>query len=162
MYEPRENNVKEVVMKKHIILLLFVVTIMVLCLCGCDSGNEIPCLSDGGLGSWKKTGESSYEYSISKHSKEKIYTKAAGQTGNDRSEKMLLALMYIAELDPEFAGIEGLTMGSIGSSQQGLSLSIDLSSASTKIIAGSKEYEMVFESYKDIFFPIKLIISEKR
>lgn len=86
---------------------------------------------------------------------------SACQTGNDRSEKIFLVIMYIAKLDPEFTGIEEPAIGSKDLSGMGFLLSLDISSTTTKIIAGKKEYGIVFKSYKHIFFPVRLVINKK-
>ncbi len=114
-----------------------------------DNTVKIESLADSGMGYWSKKSEFEYEYRISNMNKEKILQDELKKSEKTRNSKVLLGIMYISDIDRTFL--------SIGTNSFG----IDSGNRETLIQGRDKDYLIVFEAYKSIYFPKSIRVKRK-
>jgi hypothetical protein len=114
-----------------------------------DNTIKMESIADSGMGYWIKKSDYEYEYRISNINKEKIYKDEMKNTEKIRNSKILLGITYIMDIDDEFL--------SMGNSNFG----IDLESKDTLVQGKYKDYLIVFEAYKNIYFPKTISVKDK-
>jgi hypothetical protein len=114
-----------------------------------DNTVKIKSLADSGMGYWLKISDNEYEYRISNMNKEKIYKDEMEKSEKTRNSKILLGILYILDVDNTFLSMDNTDFG------------IDLASKDTLIHGKDKDYLIVFEGYKNIYFPRSISVQKK-
>ena len=131
-----------------LIALLILNSIVITMACS-DNTIRIKSLADSGMGYWIKNSDVQFEYKISNMNKEKIYRIEMKKSEKTRNSKILLGIMYITDIDSAFLIMNNGDFG------------LDLNSKNTLIEGRDKNYLIIFEEYKSIYFPKTISIENK-
>jgi hypothetical protein len=122
---------------------LFYIILTILCV-SISSGQNVKGNLDNGRGEWIQVEKGKFEYKISEDNKEEIYQEFKTGKDNWRSNKILAALWYVLDLEEESRSI-GLQDASLVLGNEDIVVKIK-----------GREYRVVFEYYKAIYFPIRI------
>ena len=115
---------------------------VVLAIAGCSrESNGIKSAFDTGKGEWTNEGDGTFQYKISAKAKDGLLLAEKSKRETSRNEVLLLAIAYIADIDPEFS--------SLGNN----SAQINMQNNAVEIGANGKRYRVTFERYKGSYFP---------
>ncbi len=115
-----------------------------------DNTIKIKSMVDSGMGYWIKNSDFEYEYRINNINKEKIFKEEMKLSEKTRNSKIMLGIQYIFDIDSTFLSMDNTGFG------------IDLASKDTLIQGRDKDYLIVFEGYKNIYFPKSISVKKNK